>query len=200
MSNLVFPDYPGITIDIERTPEWSTLVKEAWSGVETRIGQRPWPRWRYALKIDVLRATDGEIAGLEAFFNRHAGMFESFLFRDPENHTVTDQPFGAADGAATLFQLARAVGDWIEPVWAPATSPAPIIKLAGVPLVPVADYTLGTTGQVQLTFAPPAGQLTWSGGYYLRCRFDSDKLSLQRILRGLWKAGKIELISEVFPA
>lgn len=199
MSDLVFPEFDGITIDISRQAEWNTVVKEAWSGVETRIGQRAWPRWRYALKIDVLRAADGEVAALEAFFNRHAGMVESFLFRDPENFSVSNQPFGVCDGAATLFQLSRPVGTWFEPVWAPASSPAPVIKRNGVTLVPVADYVLGTRGQVQLTSAPPSGTLTWSGNYYLRVRFGEDKLQLQRILLGLWKAGKVELISEVFP-
>jgi uncharacterized protein (TIGR02217 family) len=200
MSDLIFPDFPGITIDITRQPEWNTVIKEAWSGVETRIGQRAWPRWRYTLKIDVLRATDGEIGALEAFFNRHAGMVESFLFRDPENYRVTDQAFGVCDGAATLFQLNRPVGTWLEPVWAPSSSPAPVIKRNGVALVPVTDYTLGTRGQVQLTSAPPSGTLTWSGEYYLRCRFGEDKLQLQRILLGLWKVGKVELVSEVFPS
>lgn len=199
MSNLVFPDYPGITIDIQRQPEWHTMTKEALSGVETTVSYRPWPRWRYTLKIDVLRASEAEIAGLEGFFNRHAGAFEDFLFLDPENSSVADQPFGICDGTTTVFQLSRAVGDWVEPVWAPALSPAPVLKRNGVALTPITDYSHGSNGLVQLNTAFASGQLTWSGNYYMRVRFTDDKLSLQRILLGLWKVGKVELISKVYP-
>lgn len=199
MSNRIFPDLPGITIDIQRQPEWNTVIKEAWSGVETRVGQRPWPRWRYTLKVDVLRATDDEINALEAFFNAHYGALESFLFRDPERYSVSNQAFGVCDGSATLFQLARPIADWVEPVWAPAASPAPVIKRNGSPLTIGNDYTLGTTGQVQTNTAFASGVLSWSGEYYHRVRFAEDKLGMQRILQGLWKSGKVEFISEVFP-
>jgi hypothetical protein len=197
MSDAVFPEFDGTMIEIERGAEWQTTTKESWSGVKTRVAHRPWPVWLYTLKVDVLRLEYSEVTALEAFFNAHRGAFESFLFRDPDYYSVIDQPFGVCDGATTVFQLSRAVGSWIEPVWAPAASP--VIKRNGTPLVVVADYTLGTNGLVQLNTAYPSGTLTWSGDYYMRVCFKEDKMSLQQIMKGFWKAGKIQLESEVFP-
>ncbi|MDQ7989016.1 MAG: DUF2460 domain-containing protein [Candidatus Dactylopiibacterium sp.] len=199
MSNAILPDFPGITIDVQRSAEWNTVIKEAWSGAETRVAQRTWPVWLYSLKIDVLRADVDEINALEAFFNSRAGAWDSFLFRDPENAHVTDQQFGVCDGVATVFQLSRAVGTWIEPVWAPASTPAPVIKHNGTPLVLGTDYSLGANGRVLLASARPSGVLSWTGDYFMRVRFADDKLQLQRICAGLWKVGKVELRSEVYP-
>lgn len=201
MSNLVFPNLPGINIAVTRRPEWMTEVKEALNGQETAIAQRAWPRWHYTLQFEVLRSMQGqtERQQLEAFFNKHRGRADDFLFVDIEDSAVVDQAFGTGNGSATLFQLARPIGDWLEPVWAPFTSPAPVIKINGATQTVTTHYTIGTRGQVQFTTAPANGALlTWTGSYYMRVRFADDALELERFLQGLWKSAKVELISKVF--
>ncbi|HSD36080.1 MAG TPA: DUF2460 domain-containing protein [Rhodocyclaceae bacterium] len=201
MSNLVFPVLPGISVDIKRRPEWKTNIKEALNGQETSTAQRAWPRWRYTLSFEVLRSDHGfaERQKLQAFFNKHRGSFESFLFVDDEDNAVVEQSFGTGDGVATMFQLARPIDDWLEPVWAVAGSPAPVIKKNNVVQTPISDYSIGSTGQVQFTLPPAAGHiLKWTGSYYMRCRFSEDTLELERFLNGLWKSAKVEIISKVF--
>lgn len=199
MSDLVYPSFPGLKPTISCKPEWKSEVIEAWSGEETVIGRRQFPRWYYSLSYEVLRSTAfvRERAQLMAFFNRHRGRGESFLFVDEEDNSVTDQAFGTTDGVTRTFQLTRLIEDWEEPVW--ALIGAPIIKRDGIALTSGIDYSLGTMGQIVLANAGTPGKaLTWSGGYAMRVRFSHDDLSFERFLQGLWQTGTIELVSKVY--
>lgn len=194
----IFPTLPGLDIAIHRQPEWQTSIKEAWSGVETTIAQRPWPRWRYTLSFEVLRDSAGEVAALAGFYNAQRGSFSTFLFKDPDYNAVTDQQFGTGDGSSTLFQLCRPINTWLEPVW--AVSAIPVVKKDGVAQALHTDFVIGTTGQVQFTVPPAAGaKLSWTGNYLIPVRFADDKLDFERMLSGFWKVGKVELISKVYP-
>jgi len=199
VSNDVYPSFPGLKPNVKRIPEWNTNVKEAFNGQETRTANRAWPRWRYTLSYEFLRSNPAlpERARLMAHFNKHRGRFESFLYLDEEDNAVADQTFGVTDGVATLFQLLRPIDAWLEPVWAPAAAPA--IKRAGTLLTAGTDYTLGSTGQIQLAAAGSSGQtLTWTGSYYMRVCFGKDTGDFERFMSGLWQTGSIDLISEVF--
>lgn len=200
MSNDVYPSFAGLKPEVDRNPEWNTTVKEAVNGQETCVALRAWPRWRYTLTYEVLRSQYSaftERAQLMGFFNKHRAQFDDFLYLDEEDNAVAGQAFGVTDGVATLFQLARPIDTWIEPVWAPAAAPA--IKRGDTLLVAGTDYTLGSTGQVQLASAGSSGQtLTWTGGYYMRVRFAKDTANFKRFMKGLWQTGSIELLSKVY--
>jgi len=165
------------------------------------IGRRQFPRWRYTLSYEVLSSTAAlpERAQLMAFFNRHRGMGESFLFVDEEDNAVVDQAFGTTDGVTTIFQLVRMIDDWVEPVW--AVTGTPVIKRAGATLTAGTDYTIGSMGQLVLTAAGVSGNaLTWTGSYAMRVRFGRDDLEFERFLQGLWQVGSVELLSKVHSA
>lgn len=199
MSNLIYPDLPGLKPTVIRTPVWKNEPFEAWNGAETVVGRWQFPRWRYKLSYEVLRSNPAtpERAQLMAFFNRHRGMGESFLYVDEEDNAVTDQAFGTTDGSTRTFQLTRAIDSWIEPVWAVVGTP--VIKRAGATLAAGSDYTLGSMGQIVLASAGSAGQaLTWSGGYAMRVRFAKDEMDFERFLQGLHAVGSVELYSKVF--
>lgn len=199
MSNLVYPVFPGLKPTVRCSPEWKNDIVEAWSGDETVIGRRQFPRWTYTLGYEVLRSESSlpERAQLMAFFNRHRGTGESFLFVDDEDSAVTNQNFGTTDGVTKTFQLTRTIYDWVEPVWSPTGSP--VIKRGGTTLAAGADYTIGSMGQVVFAAAGAAGQaLTWSGNYAMRVRFAKDSLDFERFLQGLWSVGSVELISKVY--
>ena len=201
MSNLIYPSLPGLKPTMRRRPEWKSDIIEAWSGEETVIGRRQFPRWRYTLSYEVLSSTAAlpERAQLMAFFNRHRGMGESFLFVDEEDNAVVDQAFGTTDGVTTIFQLVRMIDDWVEPVW--AVTGTPVIKRAGATLTAGTDYTIGSMGQLVLTAAGVSGNaLTWTGSYAMRVRFGRDDLEFERFLQGLWQVGSVELLSKVHSA
>jgi len=200
MSRIIFPDLPGQSITLIRNPVWSTSIKESVAGVETAVGLFPWPRWHYTVQYEVLRmraATD-ELAQLAAFLCKCQGQAQTFYYTDPDYNTCSAVQFGTGDGSTTLFQLARIIYDWEEPVWAPNTY---VIFKNGTQLTEGTDYTMGTTGQVQFTAAPASGAvLTWTGTYYMPCRLMKDEgPDMERMVWYLWKTGKLEFKSKVYP-
>lgn len=109
MSDLVFPTLSGQKINIKRRAIYKTKVQESASGKELRASFWSTPRYRYSLTFAFLRSRDSllEYQTLADFVGRHQGQFETFLFQDPEDYTVTDHLFGIGDGTTTAFQLQR---------------------------------------------------------------------------------------------
>lgn len=215
MSNLVFPSLPGIKIEMSRTPIWKTTVHESVSGCETAIGSMTYPKWRYKLEFEVLRAgAEAELQQLVGFFNRHGGRADSWLYLDDEDYAVVDQQFGLGDGVTTVFYLYRESGGFVEPVTDVKTITG--LTIAGVPAhsslpdddssatlsldfltetysVWQTDYEYAGNGRIQFMTAPPAGaSLRWSGEQYRRVRFLDDELSADRFLYHLWKCRTVE--------
>lgn len=111
MSNLVFPDFPGLKPNVRRTPLTQTKVFTTISGTEQRVSWWNRPRYKYAVEYEFLRSASSkaEFQAMYRFMVVHLGAFDSFLFRDPEDCVAVDQPFGIGDGTTTVFQLQRAL-------------------------------------------------------------------------------------------
>jgi uncharacterized protein (TIGR02217 family) len=122
MSNDVFPTLPGLKWGTNKQPIWATKVLTAASGRETRGSFQSYPRWKFTLSYEFLRAGGGfsELQQLVGFFNQRMGSFDSFLYRDPNDYQVADQALGTGDGSRVEYRLVRALGGFVEPVLAPA--------------------------------------------------------------------------------
>jgi uncharacterized protein (TIGR02217 family) len=193
MSNQVFPELVGISWPIEREAIWSTEIKEALSGREYRSGYMSAPRYRYFLKCDVLFDEPGssDLHALMGFFNQHRGRLFSFRFWDRDDCSVTDEQFYVADGTTKDFQLTRARGGFVEPVF--EIKGTPVIKANGVAIS--SGYTLAA-GLLSFATAPAQGTvLRWTGEYYWRMRFNTDTQRFTQFLRRLWETKAIELIT-----
>ena len=197
MSNAVLPDLPGLDIAVRKTPIWKTQVQTAVSGKELRNKLFSYPLYQITVSFNVLRAgAEAELQTLIGFFNSRNGSFDNFLYADPMDFTVTDQSFGAGNGAATQFQLVRTLGGHVEPVM--NLNGNPVIKVAGVTKTLTTDYTIDATGMVTFVTAPANGAaLTWSGNYYYRVRFENDEAEFEQFLWHLWQAKKIELYGSI---
>lgn len=193
MSEAIYPDLPGLKPEIKRTPMWKTLRQESVSGKILTAALMTYPTRKYTLAYEVLRAgAEQELQNLEGFFNARQGSFDTFLFNDPDDRTVTDQTFGTGNGTSTAFPLLRTRGGFSEPVQ--SVNGAPIIKVAGVVKATPADYVISTLGVVNFVVAPASGAaLTWTGAYYWRCRFLLDMIDLDKFLQDLWKLNRIEM-------
>lgn len=214
MSNLVFPTLPGVSIEMFKSPIWKSIVHESVSGCVVTATAMTYPKWRYRLHFDVLRAgAEVELQQLVGFFNRHGGRADSWLFFDEEDCTATAQQFGVGDGVTTSFYLARTLGGFVEPVtdikqidsltvggavMSPSLDGATDESLAldftaGTYSIWQNDYTYSGNGRIQFTTAPAAGvPLVWSGQFYRRCRFTQDELNTERFLFQLWNARSVE--------
>jgi hypothetical protein len=113
VSNLILPlaSLYGATIE-RREPYLNVRVDEAASGKEARSSWMAQPRYRYQVKLEMLRSdARQDFQTLVSFFVRHAGQLDSFLVVDPEDSNVTDHGFGVGDNSTTVFQLQRALLD-----------------------------------------------------------------------------------------
>lgn len=196
MSNAIFPVLPGLTWDIGKRPEYNTMVHRAVSGKEARAALMAYPLWTFTLSYEMLR--DG-VAGVEfdklaGFFGARQGSFDSFLFDDTTDNSVTDQQFGTGDGTTTQFQLVRTFGNtftFLEPVQ--NVNVLTNIKDNGS-VVSGANYSV-SNGLVTFNTPPVTGHtLTWTGTYYFRVRFVEDVADFNLFMYNFWELKKIQLV------
>lgn len=200
MSQAIFPTFAGATFNTDRTPIWSTTKKTSVSGREFRASNYTYPRYKYKLIYEFLRqgmhqgTGYTEFAQLVGFFNARHGDFDSFLFTDPDDNSVTAQVIGTGDGATLAFQLIRTFGGFAEPVF--DVNSAPLIYVNGVLQTLTTHYTVSASGLVTFVTAP-AGALpiTWTGTYYRRVTFVQSMVDFTKFMSNLWSLKTIEIIS-----
>ena len=112
MSNAIFPTLPGLAWSVFKTPQWSTRVQRSTGGNELRASYFSQPIWKWRLTYEFLRESAGlsELKQLVSFYNARQGMYDSFLYSDPSDSSVTNHLFGLGDGTRTIFQLQRTSG------------------------------------------------------------------------------------------
>ncbi len=199
-----FPTIPGLLFPFKRTPNFTTIRYESLSGKRIYAPKQAFPRWRWELPINFLRAAAygsaaafSEYETLVGFFNKRSADGAMFKYLDRADNAVTAQNFGTGDGATLAFQLYRSYGGFTEPVY---SATATNISVDGVTVDP-ANYTVSSKGVVTFAVAPAnLKALTWTGTFYWLCRFDDDSLTFQEDLKGLWKTSKsLSFSSELFP-
>lgn len=204
MSNAVFPStsvLPGFWIEITRTAAWDTIVQQAVSGKETRVNRRQYPRRTWDIKFNFLRSSTTylELQALEGFFDQRQGMFDSFLWTDPEDFSSSGAALGNGDSTNKNFQLLRSYGGWLDQITAPNTVTRFQVDSTILTSTMYAVGAWGSTapGIVQVsTFAPPAGQaITADFTFYWPVRFTIDDMSFDRMVSMIWEAKKVSFIS-----
>jgi len=196
MSSSVFPTLPGMTFDIKKRPQFSTIIQRTASGKEIRSALMSYPLWQFEIGFDVLRssAAYAEFQTLAGFFLQMMGNYDTFLFNDTSDNSVTAQLFGTGDASTISFQLVRALGGFTEPIQ--NVNGAPAIYVSGVLKTLTTDYTISSAGVITFVSAPASGALlTWTGGFYYRCRFDMDVAEFNNFMSGLWDMGKCAFVS-----
>lgn len=173
--------------------------------METRIILQSYPRWKWEAAFSVLRssATYGELQTLVGFFNSLYGSWDSFLYPDADDNSVSNQSIGTGDGSTINFQLVRAWGGFVEPVLAPNLTVVPQLWVNGVLKTYGTDYTINAWGNTGgpglinfLTGAPASGAtITASFSYYWPCRMQNDSLDVSMFLSGMYEAKKFAFIS-----
>ena len=192
MSSLVLPVTSGLKMERSKSPEWKTITHVATSGKESRTAMMSYPRWSFSIQYEFLQqdTLKTELTAFIGFYNQLQGGYDTFLYDDPYDNTVTNQAFGTGDGTSKSFQLVRNMGGFIEPL--KDLNSAPIIQKDGVTTT---AYTIAN-GIVTFTTAPELNSvLTWSGTFYFRCRFKEDSLSFDQFMFQFWELKKIEFVS-----
>lgn len=193
MSNAVYPTLPGLEWNVGRTPIWGPVqVRTTRSQREFRARDSIYPRYQYTLSYEFLRSgSQAEWQTLVGFYNQHGGSFDSFLFIDPDDFSVTDQALGTGNGSNVNFQAIRTLGGFAEIIDSLTT--VTNVKVNGTP---VSFSFNAATGVITTSAAPANGTaVTWTGTFYRRCRFLRDQLEFRKFMQDYWDARKVELIS-----
>ncbi len=201
MSNLVYPNLQGATFPVVKRPIFNTIVQEASSGLEVRIGLFTWPLYEWELPYSWLsqEAAIMDFQTLSGFFNQMYGQFDTFLFQDPnDNGTIVGSPtpFATADGVTTVFQMGRTLGGFIDPIGGiNAISRAPSIYFNST--LQSSGYTINNnTGVITFSSAPTTGLVLKADfDYYWRVRMAEDKVDFSNFVNNWWEAKKMYLRS-----
>ena len=192
----IFPALPGLTWSVSKQPRFATRIQRAVSGRELRALDQPNPIWTWTLSYSLLRAGGGydELRTLMGFFLDQQGAFESFLYADPSDDSVTGQALGTGDGSRTAFQLVRTMGGFAEPVTAP--NAVTDVYVNGV-VQSVGSYSVDAdTGLVTFETPPPAGEAVSADfTYYFRVRFVDDTAEFENFMFQLWSLRQVKLQS-----
>jgi uncharacterized protein (TIGR02217 family) len=201
MSTAVMPVLAGMGYPVVRTPVFDTDVQKAISGKQNRLAYFTYPLYEWSADINVLRSlvSPNDLQTLIGFFNARQGQFDSFLYTDADDNSVTGQAIATGNGTTTAFQLIKAFGGFIEPVLAPNTGGTINVYLNGV-LQSSSTYTItgwGTSnsngpGYVIFNTAPGSGvAITADFSYYYPCRFLADKFDFSLDFQGIYSVKKL---------
>lgn len=213
MSNVLFPELPGLEWDTSLTPMFNTKIMTSINGRELRASFQAAPKYEISLSYAFLRENKGrkELQQLQGFYLERRGAFDSFLYKMPDDNQF-DCTF-VGDGATTSFQLYKdmytsqlplgnteeqMVGEvdpnmWnqtpVKPMWDANTSK---------PMWNAATAKITSDGKYILSQPLEAGiEITISGTYLYRCRFKDDTQQYINFMHKLWKANKVELIGSL---
>lgn len=195
MSDAIFPTLPGLSFDMQCNSQFTTVVHTPVAGREVRAAFSAYPLWLFSLNFDFLDDTpegEADLATLHGFILQRRGRFDSFLYEHRTANAVTDQWLGLGNGVKTDWPLKRAWGGFVEPVENPKSQA--VITRDGE-MVGAADYSISPTGLVSFAAPPAEGAiLRWSGGYYFRCRFESDETDFTEFLDRLYRHDALRFV------
>ncbi|MDQ9842293.1 DUF2460 domain-containing protein [Acinetobacter baumannii] len=209
MSDVLFPELPGLEWDLTKTPMFNTKIMQSVNGRELRASYQAVPKYQISMSFAFLRESKGrnELQQLEGFFLERRGSFDSFLFKMPEDNEF--QCTFVGDGVQTSFQFYKQINTtqiplqhtqaeqsedplmWSEnaskPMWSDPESQMWLLQ-----------FGITTNGLLQMPIPLAAGEsITISGTYYYRCRFADDEQQYTNFMSKLWKAGKVEMVGSL---
>lgn len=105
MSNVLFPELPGLEWDASITPMFNTKIMTSINGRELRASFQASPKYEISLSYAFLRENKGrkEFQQLQGFYLERRGAFDSFLFKMPEDNEF--KCTFISDGTTKTFQL-----------------------------------------------------------------------------------------------
>lgn len=212
-----FPSLPGLSWSVTKTPKFATRTQTSVSGRQLRVLDMPMPVWTWTLVYEFLRDQNDtrfgnalgtghdELRTLGGFFLRQQGAFNTWLFTDPTDDTVTNQYLGSGDGITTAFHLVRTFGAGMfsEYLTQPQTIVGIYINGVSQPNASVSgppNWTLGAGGLITFSPAPSAGTtITATFTYSFPVHFMADELEFENFMYQLWSLKRLQFESVLLP-
>lgn len=209
MSDVLFPELPGLEWDLTKTPMFNTKIMQSVNGRELRASYQAVPKYQISMSFAFLRESKGrnELQQLEGFFLGRRGSFDSFLFKMPEDNEF--QCTFVGDGVQTSFQLYKQINTTQIPLQhtqaEQSEDPLMWSENASKPMWSDPDgqmwlvqFGITKNGLLQMPIPLAVGEsITITGTYYYRCRFADDEQQYTNFMSNLWKAGKVEMVGSL---
>ncbi|MCU4502059.1 DUF2460 domain-containing protein [Acinetobacter sp. WU_MDCI_Abxe161] len=213
MSNVLFPELPGLEWDTSITPMFNTKIMTSINGRELRASFQAAPKYEISLSYAFLRENKGrkELQQLQGFYLERRGAFDSFLYKMPEDNEFSCTFVG--DGATTSFQLYKdmytsqlplgnteeqIVGELDPNMWNQTPVKTMWNSNQEKLMWNTASAQVTSDGKYILSQPIEEGvEVTVKGTFYYRCRFKDDTQQYVNFMHKLWKANKVELIGSL---
>jgi len=213
VSNVLFPELPGLEWDLSKTPMFNTKIMTSISGRELRASFQAAPKYEISLSYAFLRENKGrkELQQLQGFYLERRGAFDSFLYKMPEDNEFSCTFVG--DGATTSFQLYKdmytsqlplgnteeqIVGEVDPNMWNQTPVKTMWNSNQEKLMWNAASAQVTSDGKYILSQPIEEGvEVTVKGSFYYRCRFKDDTQQYVNFMHKLWKANKVELVGSL---
>jgi hypothetical protein len=204
----------GLAFDVVKRPTFNNKVVEHVSGDETSTAYWENPKWDYTLTFDYLpdypkSVGDSDLRTMMGFFLNMRGRFSTWLFKDPDDYSVTAGYQKTFDGVSTGFNLVRGMQGYYEPVGQLNTDQPYSIWLQAnedhvIPVTP-GPYTvtinhaaaitavepvvhIGATLLTKVSSAPTINQYTRTGGVFtFNAGQQDDVTEFTKFMNQLWE-------------
>lgn len=205
----IYPDLPGLTFPVKWVPNPFVQSEKSGSGAEVDVSLAATMTHDFELTYTLLReglqydASGIEFKTMFGFFGRMNGPAGRFLYLNPHDNYVTDEPQGTGDGSTVIFgPLTRTFGlgenSFTEPVgYLDITRPI-VVYLNEVPqLESTYSFITTTPGKMYIKFnSAPAvnAAIDMDFGYFYYCKF-AKGLEFNEFMRDLFELQKVNIRS-----
>jgi uncharacterized protein (TIGR02217 family) len=195
----MFPNLPGRSWSIKRTPMFSTKVATHVSGREVRLAQYAHGLYQWELTFEGL-ASDASAQGLFAnsmqmlldIYVAAQGQAGTFVYVDNADNFVKGAAVGTGDGVTTTFPLYRRLILTSEPVSYCTYIYA--VYIDGVKQMN--DWNLVQPSSVKFSGPPSANSvITADFTYGWLCRFMDDEIEFEQFMSNLWAVKSLKFKS-----
>lgn len=177
--NIEFPRH--IAFGAQRRAGWKTALASTGAGFES--ANQDWARARHRYDVSFAVRTAADYHAITEHFHSMRGRFKAFPFMDVLDYRVS-QVDGVLLDADADFQLAKSYGTGADifdrPITRPIVSGAAVYRTrAGVTTNITASCTISAlTGVVTIDGGALDSDdvLSWSGEFFVPCRYDTDDL------------------------
>lgn len=206
---IVYPDLPGLGYSVHWKPKafnMPTAVME--NGARIDLALSDCPLHDFELTYNFLR-NQGFVVGstefrtMMGFWLALNGNFGRFLFRNPDDQSVTRQLIGTTDGMTHVWQLQRTFGigeySGTEPIgYVDLTAP---FNLYLDDVLQSSDsynvlQTEPVNQQVDFISTPTMGQNIYVDmSYFYYCNFPGDQMDFEKFMNQLWMLKSVQFSS-----
>ena len=212
----VYPDATflrGLAYSQKWTPTFFNATATTATGADIDVGLAQYPLHDFELTYEFLRSGSRglpyvretmEFQTMMGFHLAIAGTLGRFLYKNPDDTAVFQQPIGVGDGVTTAFTLARTFGAngyfGTEPVGQVDANQPFNVYLGGSGTPLAGGYTLSTAAPcantVTFATAPPLGQqISVDMAYFYYCKLSANSNTFEKFMDRLWQLQKVTLHS-----